>query len=296
MSNKCTHCGKKISVLSTHLYKGEYLCIDCLTVAKHDRQYDFLEAIPNFTVTKKYVNELKQEGILVDDIRNEFAIISYKPAILNSLEKVEEINRRVLEDNLSISDAKEIVESEQREYIKNKSKYKLEYDVFPFNKLLEIEIIEDGKSINRKTRDYLADEKLMKEIHYGEIKDYLGFPVSKDKGEDIAGQLGLKIVVYSLVKAVFYVDFFNKPGSELSKKSPEYISIVENIKFWFDIFEDIIHTNNIADKDALRTTKINTTTDYDFYDVLKKLAKLKSEGIITEEEFASKKAAILSKL
>lgn len=294
MSNKCAHCGKKLTMLSTHLYKGDYLCVDCLSTAKHDQQYDFLNTIAHFTPTKKYVNELKQEGLLIDDIRNELAIVNYRHAILDDIAKTEEINRRVQAEGLSIIDAKELVETEQREFIRSKIKYKVDYNIFPFSKILEVEIIEDGKSVNRETRKHLADEKLMKEIHYGEIKDFLGFPVPKDKGEEIASQIGLKLVVYSLVQPVYYIDFFNRPGSELLKTSDEYKNIVENIKYWFEFFADIIHVNDIADKELMAKEK--NANQEDFYELLKKLALLKSEGILTEAEFNEKKADILSRI
>lgn len=50
---------------------------------------------------------------------------------------------------------------------------------------------------------------------------------------------------------------------------------------------------NIGKKEAAATNKVQTNNSNDEYDQIKKLAELKEEGLITEEEFNEKKRQIL---
>lgn len=290
MSNKCVLCGKKIKFLGTHVIKGKHLCSDCYKKEIDKGDYAFLNTIPDFTISKKYVNKVRKDGIAVDEVSKKIAFFRYKEAILNDDEKLEEINKRVKESGLSIIESKKQVEEEQRAYIVDHIKYLFDYEVFLFDKILEIELLENGHKIRDKKRQYIENEKLLREIHYGEIEDFLGFPVSKEKGIEVAYQLGLKIVVNSWTRPVFYIDFFNKPGSEIKKASEPYKKIKEEADYWYDFIEMKLEE---ADTEELEES---LKGEEDFYDILMKLDKLRKLEILTEEEFTDKKKEILSKV
>ncbi|MCT4663247.1 MAG: SHOCT domain-containing protein [Tissierellales bacterium] len=290
MSNKCALCDKKIKLLATHVIKGKHLCVDCYMKEMEKGDYAFLNAIPNFTITNKYINRVRQDGIVIDENSKKIAFFRYREAILSDDEKLEEINKRVKNDGLSIIEAKKQVEEEQRAYIVNHIKYLFDYDVFLFDNILEVELLENGHKINSKRRQYIENEKLLKEIHYGEIEDFLGFPVTKEKGIDVAYQLGLKIVVNSWTRPVFYIDFFNKPGSEIKKESDIYMEIKKEADYWYDFIENKLNDFDTEDLEE------NLKESNDFYDTLMKLDKLRKAGVLTEDEFKTKKTEILDKI
>lgn len=291
MSNKCELCTKKINLLTTHVMKGKHLCVDCYMKEKAKGDDAFLETIPNFTVTQKYINRTRQDGIVVDEVQKEIAFFRYRDALLNKEEKMEEVNRRIQEESLSIIDSKKSVEDEQRAYVVDRIKYLFDYDVFDFEKILEIELVENGHTIKKLRRKYIQAERLLREIHYGEIDEFIGLPILKEKGSEVAYQLGLKIIVNSWSRPVFYVDFFNRPGSEIKKTSDVYQETLKLVNFWYDFIEDIIKNSDLEDLEKPTENDSN-----DFYEVLLKLDKLRKNDIITEEEFLNKKKEILEKI
>ncbi|NQV18794.1 MAG: SHOCT domain-containing protein [Armatimonadetes bacterium] len=167
-------------------------------------------------------------------------------------------------------------------------------DTIPYHDLLSSEIFEDGKTITRTSRTSQLGGALFGGLALGGVGAIIGGLSGRKTSTNQVTKIDLRLTINRTNAPVHDINLMNfeGTGSELL-----YLGAIQKARHWQGLLEVIIRRTDEEDK--LKESKafqkvINSVDNNSVADELKKLADLKKQGIITEEEFDSQKEKILS--
>jgi len=176
-----------------------------------------------------------------------------------------------------------------------------EIRLYPYASVLSCEIIEDDEIVYKKESS--IGRALVGGVLAGGTGAIIGSLSSKEKQDREVKQLDFKIVFKDTNKPSFSVRFFDaweETGQRQIKPSDGlyghiYKEALASLTKWKDIIEIIIDGSDAAESsngDANPAAETDSTS-LSIADELSKLHGLKTEGVITEEEFNNQKQRLL---
>lgn len=165
--------------------------------------------------------------------------------------------------------------------------------VFGFKDLLGVEVVENDVTVvvTKTSRSSQLGGALMGGVLFGGVGAMVGGlsgkKVSTSRGRIKAVQL--RVLVNDTVQPLFTVDFL---GTEVAENDIRYRKASEQAHHWHDVIKVLIHR---ADAEAEPVPAPATAqSNVSIADELRKLADLKTSGILTDEEFNAQKRALLA--
>lgn len=170
----------------------------------------------------------------------------------------------------------------------------LTLETIPYRDLLSSEIFEDGKTTTRTSRSSQFGSALIGGLALGGVGAIIGGLSGRKTSTNQINKIDLRITINKTDTPVHDVNFMNVEGrgSELV-----YPGAISKARHWQGLLEVIIRRADEEDKikereNAERTIKNSNKASV--ADELLKLAELKKQGVISDEEFASQKEKLLS--
>lgn len=158
--------------------------------------------------------------------------------------------------------------------------------IYSFDDILSCEVFEDGESLTKTVRSSQALGAVVGSLAFGGVGAIVGGLSGSKKTVDKVSRIDLRVVVNDMQAPIHDVSFLNaetKKGGEVHKL------VSQQARFWAGLF-DVIIKNSRSQKEV---PVPGGTRSAGVAEQIRELAKLRDEGILTEEEFAAQKAKIL---
>jgi hypothetical protein len=171
-------------------------------------------------------------------------------------------------------------------YKKNK---KIKHKVIGCNDVLSSEVIEDGKPVMKSkhmSQTGRESSSALTMTTFGAVMSGItGDRTSADKVSNIQLNITINFTDYPY----HVVNFLN---SKCKRKSTRYKAAMEKARYWQNLMKVLIKK---ADEDSkVGIQEINGSSKFSIADELRKLNELKTDGIISEEEFINQKKKLLN--
>lgn len=174
--------------------------------------------------------------------------------------------------------------------------------VFEFDKIISVELIEDGKTISSKSAIRTIGGALVGGVLAGGAGAIVGGLSGKTKTTTKISSISVKVMIRDFViPSINIVTFDYRWTAERKPLNPDnmFCNIgINNGKEIVDIISVAIdeadRSRNEKVKNHNQPPRIGKSENISVADEIKKLAELKEKGYITEEEFQSQKQSLLS--
>jgi hypothetical protein len=165
--------------------------------------------------------------------------------------------------------------------------------VFPFDKLVSVDLIVDNDVITSTARGSQAVGAAVGGVLLGGAGILLGGLSAKTKSSKMINKLELKLTIEDLKSPIWVIKFL--PSPKLAN-SLEFKAAAEDAEHWLGVLSVIV---NMSDKDfrtQLASTEVQTKSipTASVADEIVKLSALVEKGLLTREEFDSQKQRLLS--
>lgn len=171
-----------------------------------------------------------------------------------------------------------------QELSKTMSKFDYKYYVYSFDDILRSEILKDGITINKTDRGSQIGGALIGGAIAGGVGAVIGGLGGSSESTSVTNKLELQIAINNIEKSSYKIYFLAPHDTGLTLKGDEE----EKLYHWHNLLSLIINKSNHNEVPKTDITNVSIS------DELKKLAELKREGILTEEEFTQQKQKLLS--
>jgi hypothetical protein len=159
--------------------------------------------------------------------------------------------------------------------------------IFDCKDFLQSEVIVDGESVTKTSRGSQIGGAIIGGILTGGVGAIIGGLSGKKNTTDTISKIHLQITVNDTTKPVRTIMYIDEKKS-LKKDNPKYKEAHEKAIHWHNLISVLI--KRADDNDKLIS---QTSTNSNKIDELSKLAQLRKEGILTEEEFIKEKQILL---
>ncbi|MFE4525636.1 SHOCT domain-containing protein [Cytobacillus firmus] len=174
------------------------------------------------------------------------------------------------------------------------SKYDYKSYVFAFKDILQSEILEDGATITKTSRGSQIGGALLGGVLAGGVGAVIGGLSGSSSSTTEVKKIQLQVIVNDRIKSFHRVTFMSAE-TLLPKDSVIYKNANNKITHWHNLISHLINRVDQDDKKEISLHKdTNEGRNPSTADELKKLAQLKNDGILTEEEFNQQKQKLLS--
>ncbi|KRE45834.1 SHOCT domain-containing protein [Paenibacillus sp. Soil522] len=171
--------------------------------------------------------------------------------------------------------------------------------VYSSNDILEVEIVEDGKSVINTSRGSQVGGALIGAVLAGGVGAIVGGLSGKKIQSDTVNRIDMKLLLNDIENPVIMINFMNdfnfatktknKEGER--KDSRKYKEAIELVTHWHGLVSVLIKR---ADDGDNASNQKNYITNFSIADELTKLVELHKNGILTQEEFELQKNKVLS--
>jgi hypothetical protein len=170
--------------------------------------------------------------------------------------------------------------------------------IIPYDNILKVELIENGNTVSSKSTVRTIGGALVGGVLAGGAGAVVGGLSGRNKSENEISSIKVKITIRDIDNPSLTIDAFNastmmadgKPIKPNGIQSYLYEKATSDANKIHDIIQVIIEE---VDREAKKQeTPVQSVTS--IAGELKKLADLKDEGILTQEEFESQKAKLLN--
>ncbi|MFJ8263305.1 SHOCT domain-containing protein [Rummeliibacillus sp. NPDC094406] len=236
-------------------------------------------------------------GLYLDQRRKSNFANDIIQKLINTVKSIKDFNATQeffspnLESYIGIDENKRklcIVENKHRNYgqelSKTLSKFDYKHYVYSFDDIIQSEIIKDGVTINKTDRGSQIGGALIGGAIAGGVGAVIGGLGGSSESTSVTNKLELQVAINNTEKSSYKIYFLAPHDTGLTLKGDEE----EKIYHWHNLLSYIINKSNHNEVSKTDITNISVS------DELKKLAELKREGILTEEEFTQQKQKLLS--
>ncbi len=164
-----------------------------------------------------------------------------------------------------------------------------QFQIIDYRDIISVEIIEDGTSVFSKSTTRTVGGALVGNVLMGGAGAVVGGLSGNTKKVDKIKSISIKILLRSVEEPSVELKLYD--GEKIKTDSNYYIKLK---KFSNDIKDIISVIIDSVDKEEKSSTVQVEQQKTSVTDELIKLAKLKEEGVLTEEEFANMKAKLLN--
>ena len=165
-------------------------------------------------------------------------------------------------------------------------------DIIPFSNILGVEIIEDGNTISYASRSSQAAGALIGGLAFGGVGAIIGGLSGSRRQSRKVSKLQIRVTVLDSRNQVVThsLDLLSEP---IKTDNQLFTDAMNNARNWKSLLENLIKK---ADREDSKKTDVANKQEHPLSvaDELTKLAGLKKEGILTEEEFEQQKNKLLS--
>lgn len=155
--------------------------------------------------------------------------------------------------------------------------------------ILSVEVFEDGESVTKTARGSQLGGALLGGIVFGPLGAVVGGLSGKKKTENKVKRLDLRLAINDTSSPIHDVCFMDV---EVKKSSVVYKNAYKNVTHWSAIIETLIKRADDDDRKK-QQAGINDMNSVDVPGRIRELAKLREEGLITDEEYAAQKTKLL---
>lgn len=166
-------------------------------------------------------------------------------------------------------------------------------DYFDINKytyedILEVEIIEDGKTLTKTNRGSQIGGALLGSVLAGGVGGVVGGLSASTTSESKVSSLCLRVVVNDTDNPVKTIYFLK--NNNVNKNDVLFIESKEKIDYWYSLLKVYINKADKKDETNIKNTSPTVA------DELKKFSELFADGYITEEEYNAEKGKLLNRV
>lgn len=167
--------------------------------------------------------------------------------------------------------------------------------VMPFNNLIATEVLEDGVSVSRTNRGSQLIGAAVGGVLLGGAGAIIGGLSGSTTSSDRVKKVILRVVTDDIQRPNFDMVFLdvsatNKKGIE--KSDPKYKEAIENAAAWHSRLTTIL--KRLSEKDAAHNPTAVEQLGSSVADEIGKLAQLRDNGLLTQEEFTTQKISLLA--
>ena len=167
----------------------------------------------------------------------------------------------------------------------------IDLSVISYRDLLASEICEDGTSVTKASRVSQVGTALVGGLLFGGVGAVVGGLTGKKSTSDKIKRIDLRLTVNRTQAPIHDVNFMNEEGK---KGGLIYNNAVQKARHWHGLIEVLIRRADEEDRKEENPSAVKALEKHSVADELSKLAKLKEQGILTENEFVEQKTKLLS--
>lgn len=162
--------------------------------------------------------------------------------------------------------------------------------VMQYRDILSVELFEDGESITKTARGSQLGRVLLGGIVFGPLGAVVGGLSGKKKTENKVKRLDLRLAINDTNSPIHDICFLDV---EVNKSSVLFKNAFKNATHWSASIETLIRRADQEDQEK-QQAELKYDRSNDIPERVRELAKLRDEGLLTEEEFAAQKAKLLN--
>lgn len=165
--------------------------------------------------------------------------------------------------------------------------------IFSYRDLLSSEIFEDGETVTKTMRGSQIGGALVGTVLLGGVGTIIGGLSGKRKTTGTVNKMVLRVTVNDAKNPVYEIKFLNK---ETRKDTQMYQQAIQQARHWHGLIEVLIKRADMEDNKQTNVNVAVTTPliqQSSVADEVKKLADLRTSGVLTEQEFEQQKRKLL---
>jgi len=171
----------------------------------------------------------------------------------------------------------------------------VKYRTFLAKDILSCEILEDGDSTIAVNRGSQVAGAAVGGLLLGGAGLIVGGLSGKKKTSKIVSKVDFRVTVNDIKQPIHTVNLLSTDGKS---QSPLYKGVLETCHKWSATIDVLIHASRQDEKEALNKVSSDMNGGkrgvISVADEIKKLAALRDDGVLTNEEFQAEKARMLS--
>lgn len=272
MKKICLICNKELGIMNVKLKLADgYICMECWKKAGFSTKMTDLDSCSQYTA-KDISN------IINASEKNSEAIANFKPTsvICNMLKFSNE--------------TKMFVVTEVKLMGANRN------ELFHYNQILNFELLEDGASITKGGLGAAAAGGII----FGGTGAIVGGITGGKKTKSVCNSLRLKITFKDCYRSNIYIDLIEAPSKttgiiykEMYRIAQDSLSALQIACDQIANEEEIKRKEEVKEKEREKTEAETNKEAFSAADEILKFKKLSDEGIISKEEFETKKKQLL---
>lgn len=159
-------------------------------------------------------------------------------------------------------------------------------DVYAYEDVLSCEVFEDGESVTKTVRSSQALGAILGGIAFGGVGALVGGLSGAKKSQGKVRRIDIRIVVNDMKSPIHDVCFLD---TETPKNGSLYTAASERARFWSGLLS-VAMKQGTEGSSSPGTEAVRPSAS----DEIRALAKLRDDGLLTDEEFSAQKAKVLS--
>ena len=170
----------------------------------------------------------------------------------------------------------------------------IELDVLSYRDILSSEIFEDGETVTRTARGSQLAGTLIGGLALDGVGTIIGGLSGEKTSSDRVNKIDLRIIVNRTETPIHDINFMNTKDK---KNGIIYNTAMQQVRHWQGVMEVLIKRADMKDNAKHRALADETPKlipKVSVADELAKLGELKKQGLLTDEEFLSQKARLLT--
>ena len=167
--------------------------------------------------------------------------------------------------------------------------------VLPFNSLIATEVLEDGVSMSRTNRGSQLIGAAVGVALLGGVGAIIGGLSGSTTSSDRVKKVILRVVTDDIQRPNFDIVFMEAPSNNkkgIEKSNWQYKMAIKNASEWHSRLTTIL--KRLSEKDAAHNPTAVEQLGRSVADEIGKLAQLRDNGLLTQEEFAAQKTHLLA--
>lgn len=258
MAKQCAICNKSIGALGVKYTTSdnENVCWKCIRKAGYGANASFVE------IKRKSLDEI---------MNHKTEQIKGKEKAVQNLQNF--VPTTVIEKTIDVDEKQEMFRLSGIMNIAN---------IYDLSSISSYELVENGSAISSGGLGRAA----LGAVTFGGAGAIVGAVTGKKKSKTVVEKLQVKIMLNDLKNPVVYIDLIKKPIKQNSKDYANAIKKADNI---LSSLNTVLSNISVVENEPIGKTPAYSTTDE-----IRNYKELLDDGIITQEEFDTKKKELLN--